>query len=125
MSSVYSSTSVLTSSLVSSNGDQIVFPSNSHSSFEADHIDLHQIASNRISTPETTITTITTVSEITNSDFMEAIFVDLLPDERPVVVEVYGDTIGRNPNFSGAKEWVSGHDFSFGDINHYFTRNKR
>lgn len=107
-----------TSSLMSSNGDQALVPPHLDSSFENDHIDLFQIASFPISTPETTVTPL---SEVTNSDFIEAIFVDLLPEERPVVAEVYGDNIIKNPNFSGAKGWVRGHDFSSGNVNHYFT----
>jgi hypothetical protein len=106
------------SSLMLSNGGQILVSPHSDSSFENDHIDPNQIASNRISTPETTITTL---PEITNSDFMEAIFVDLLPDERPMVAEVYGDEIIKNPSFSGAKGWARGHDFGSGNVNHYFT----
>ena len=101
-----------------SSGDQFLVPPNSDSSNENDHIDQNQIASQRNSP---TITPVTPLSEVTNSEFMAAIFVDLLPEERPIVAEVFGDEIIRNPSFSGAKGWAHGHDFSSGDINHYFT----
>lgn len=106
------------SSQMLSNSDQILVTPHSDSSFENDHIDLNQIASNRISTPETTITPI---SEVTNSDFLEEIFVDLLPDERPVIVCIPGNTIINKPDFSKQCSWKPGDIVDAENMNLYFT----
>ena len=106
------------SSQMLSNGDQILVPPHSDSSFETDLIDQLQIASERISPPETTITPL---PEITNSDFMEAIFVDLLPDERPVIVCIPGNTIINKPDFSKQCSWKPGDIVNAENMNLYFT----
>src|SRR5437867_1267928 len=69
-------------------------------------------------TPETPITPL---SEVTNSDFMVAIFTDLHPDERPFIVGVVGKIGKAKNNFSNGGGWTKEVDTDVGidRLNYY------
>lgn len=104
------------SSLMLANSNDLVAPPCLDSPMNLDH---HEtvLGDLPIQTPETTLTPL---SEITNSEFMEEIFVGLQPDERPYVVQVFGDDILKKPNFSG-QSWTPENDLTSKNCNHYFT----
>lgn len=116
MKNTYNDT--LTSMLMKSSSDQFRAPPHLDFSIGDDKIQLSKLPE---ATPETTITPL---SEVTNSDFMEAIFLKSFEtDECPFIVGVVGDIGKSKTDFSNGGGWTNNIDIDIGteSINYYFT----
>lgn len=66
-------------------------------------------------------TTKPSLSEVTNSDFMEAIFINLEPNERPIIGSVFGDDVKKDFKSLSPESWSSEVILSHQNVNYYFT----
>ena len=87
-------------------------------SIDNDHPDPVAIENLSKQTPETPLTPL---SDVSNSDFIEAIFPDLEKDERPIIACIPGDKIKNNPDFSKICGWTSADSLVADNMNLYFT----
>lgn len=69
----------------------------------------------------TPLTTKPPLSEVTNSDFMEAIFINLEPNERPIIGSVFGDDVKKDFKSLSPESWTSEVILSHQNVNYYFT----
>lgn len=69
-------------------------------------------------TPQTTLTTF---SDVSNSEFMEAIFINLEPNERPIIGSVFGNDVKNDLKSLSPESWTSEVILSHQNVNYYFT----